>query len=216
MCKQSDAQDVRNLFAQLINAPSGECIAFCPSTAFAMTMAVHNIRLTGLIQTGKNILLLEREMGSVVYPWQELCSTMGCKLKVVHKPFGTSWTAAILKAIDTNVAILSIPHVHWCDGAFIDLEEIRTALDAIPAAYRPHLVVDGTQSIGVMPFNVETIRPLFVVCSVHKWCNAPYGMSLVYVDPSHSAHWQPLDQVTAAIIATTDDRAFNTLTSLTA
>jgi len=141
---------------------------------------------------------------------------MGCKLKVVHKPFGTSWTAAILKAIDTNVAILSIPHVHWCDGAFIDLEAIRTALDAIPAAYRPHLVVDGTQSIGVMPFNVETIRPLFVACSVHKWCNAPYGMSLVYVDPSHSAHWQPLDQVTAAIIATTDDRAFNTLTSLTA
>ena len=57
---------VRNLFAKLINAPSGECIAITYSTSFAMTVAVKNLYLSSAVQPGKNILLLEKEMGSVV------------------------------------------------------------------------------------------------------------------------------------------------------
>ena len=103
-----------------------------------------------------------------------------------------------MKAIDDNTAILAIPNVHWCDGSLIDLEAIRAGLDAIPAGKRPQLVVDGTQSVGVLPLDVQKVRPLFLACSVHKWLNAPYGMSLMYLDPSCHLHWLPIDQVRLA------------------
>jgi len=160
-----------------------------------MTTAVKNLHLSRMIQSGKTILLVEKEMGSVVYPWQNLCSEIGCKLKVVTKSFGTSWTDSIIQAIDTVTAILAIPNVHWCDGSLIDLEVIRAAIDKMHTDKQPQLVVDGTQSIGVMPFDVQKIRPIFVACSVHKWCNAPYGMSLMYLDPAYHRQWLPLDQV---------------------
>ena len=38
------------------------------------------------------------------------------------------------------------------------------------------------------------VKPAFVVCSVHKWLNGPYGLSLVYVSPVHQVEWGPLDQ----------------------
>ena len=160
-----------------------------------MTTAVKNLHLSRVIQSGKTIVLVEKEIGSVVYPWQNLCSEIGCKLKVVTKAFGTSWTESILKAIDNVTAILAIPNVHWCDGSLIDLEVIRAAIDKMHPDKQPQLVVDGTQSIGVMPFDVQKIRPIFVACSVHKWCNAPYGMSLMYLDPAYHRQWLPLDQV---------------------
>jgi selenocysteine lyase/cysteine desulfurase len=160
-----------------------------------MTTAAKNLQINGIVQPGKSILLIEREMGSVVYPWQDMCSKIGCKLKVIRRAFGQSWTEAVLKAIDSTVAVLALPHVHWCDGSLIDLPVIRAAVDAMPVGLRPVLVVDGTQSIGALPFDVDVIRPLFVACSVHKWCNAPYGMSLMYLDPSYHRSWLPLDQV---------------------
>ena len=195
MGSADEVDEVRDLFAKLINARSGDCIALGYSTSFAMTTAVKNLHLSRMIQSGKTIILVEKEIGSVVYPWQNLCSEIGCKLKVVTKAFGTSWTESILNAIDNVTAILAIPNVHWCDGSLIDLEVIRAAIDKMHPDKQPQLVVDGTQSIGVMPFDVQKIRPIFVACSVHKWCNAPYGMSLMYLDPAYHRQWLPLDQV---------------------
>ena len=37
------------------------------------------------------------------------------------------------------------------------------------------------------------MKPSFVACSVHKWLNGPYGLSLVYVSPAHHVEWGPLD-----------------------
>jgi len=36
------------------------------------------------------------------------------------------------------------------------------------------------------------VKPAFIACSVHKWLNGPYGLSLVYVSPVHHVEWGPL------------------------
>jgi nucleoside-diphosphate-sugar epimerase len=55
-------------------------------------------------------------------------------------------------------------------------------------------LLDGTQSIGIEPFDVQQIQPDLVTCSVHKWLLSPYGTSLLYLHPRHHDTWQPLDQ----------------------
>ena len=56
----------------------------------------------------------------------------------------------MLEAIDARTAIVALGHVHWTDGTQFDLEAIGARAREVGAA----LVVDGTQSVGAMPFDV--------------------------------------------------------------
>ena len=47
------------------------------------------------------------------------------------------------------------------------------------------LVVDGTQSVGALPFDVTAIRPDFLVVATYKWLLGPYAAGYLYVAPKH-------------------------------
>jgi len=89
------------------------------------------------------------------------------------------WNRALLDAIDERTAIVALPHVHWTDGTRFDLEAIGARARAVGAA----LVVDGTQSIGAMPFDMARIQPDAVLCAAYKWLLGPYGMTFGWFGP---------------------------------
>ena len=191
---QSEVEDVRTLIAQLIHAPSSNCIAFAPATSSAISLAARNILQSNVLGVGKTILVLEQETGSAMYAWQDACIQSGATLKVVMTPALTrSWIETIQSELDDNVAVIAVPHVHWCDGSMIDLDQLSVYLDDRFGNRRPYLIIDATQSLGVLPFNVTTIKPSFVCASVHKWLCAPYGMSIMYIAPEFHAIWGPID-----------------------
>jgi selenocysteine lyase/cysteine desulfurase len=194
MGQESDIEDVRRLFARLISAPI-DSIAICHSTSYAISTAARNVTQMGILKPGKFILVLENEMGSAVYAWQQACLETGAaKLRVILDTCSAAdWADAIILAIDDSISVIAIPNVHWCDGSYIDLEKISAHLATLPAATRPLLIVDGTQSIGALDFDVTRIKPAFLACSVHKWLCSPYGCSLVYLDPEYHSSWQPID-----------------------
>jgi cysteine desulfurase/selenocysteine lyase len=106
----------RELFSQLVNAPSADYVAACPSTAFAMSMAAANVLKMGLLKPGKNVILLEKEMGSVVYPWQNACESSGATLRIARTPSDTdrsrtaqTWADMVLEAADENTVVLALP-----------------------------------------------------------------------------------------------------------
>ncbi len=197
---EEDTNCIRKSFGELINA-SSDSIAICPSTTFAMSMAAKNIIHMGVLHAGTCVLLIERQMASAVYPWQDACNYTSATLRIVEDPLGqvdkdfepVTWADNIIYHIDSDVSVNVLPVVHWCDGSLIGLERVAAYLQEIPLDQRPFLVVDGTQSIGAMPFDVQKIKPTFVCCSVQKWLNCPYGLSLVYLDPALHEVWDPLD-----------------------
>eukprot|EP01039_Chlorochromonas_danica_P003813 gene3813-4163_t len=197
-----DVEAVRQLFADLIHANSKDNITYAPSTAFALTLAAHNIVKTGKLRQGQKVLLLEMEMSSAVYPWQYACKEVGASIKIVPTPDwqrkDASWKENILQALweeeEGVVAVLALPQVHWCDGSLIDLQAISLDLERIEITKRPLLIVDATQSVGAMSCDITTFSPAFLACSVHKWLLGPYGLSLIYVNPSLVDLWEPLDQ----------------------
>ena len=67
-----DQQRVRELFAAMINADSSR-IAFAPSTAFAITLAARNL-LSEISSKSGRIVILQDQMCSAIYPWQDLIS----------------------------------------------------------------------------------------------------------------------------------------------
>lgn len=47
------------------------------------------------------------------------------------------------------------------------------------------LVVDGTQSVGAVAFDVKQIQPDFLFVAGYKWMLSPYRLSLFYADPKY-------------------------------
>ena len=42
------------------------------------------------------------------------------------------------------------------------------------------LIIDGTQSVGALPFDVQKIQPDALICGGYKWLMGPYSMGLAY------------------------------------
>lgn len=191
----ASAATVRELFAQLVHAPEGgAAIALTPSCSYAMSGAAAELAAAGVLKRGTNVLVLRDQMSSHVYPWQVWCDKTGATLRVVEPPavackstasssssskvLAKNWTEAIINSPwFANASVVAIPNVHWCDGAVIDLVAVGEACRRQGNA----LVVDATQSIGVLPFDVTRVQPDFVAASVHKWLLGAYGTCLMYV-----------------------------------
>lgn len=173
----------RALFAQLIGATADD-IAIVSSASYGISTAAKNLRL----RRGQTILLLEGEFPSNVYPWYELARRDGGTLRFVPRPADGDWTAAILRALDDDVAIAALPHCHWTDGSLVDLERVSPALQERGAK----LVLDVTQSLGAQPLDVSRVKIDFLACAAYKWLLGPNGLAFLYASPEHHGG-DPLD-----------------------
>lgn len=179
-----DVERMRALFAQLIDA-SPDDIAIVPSTAAGIATAASG-RTLG---PGDNIVMPDREHASTYHKWRVLAETTGCELRAVLPELSQSWTQAITAATDHKTRVVSVPQVHWSDGALFDLDQIGARARAVGAEY----VIDGTQSIGARPLSVATLKPDFLTCSAYKWLFCPYGFAFLYVAP-HKQHLRPFEE----------------------
>jgi selenocysteine lyase/cysteine desulfurase len=161
-----DGETARLLFAQLVNAGEPKRNVLIPSVSYALANVASN-----LPKKKGNIIITEGQFPSNVYPWQAY------EIKTVAQPSeGKSWSEAIIEAINENTAAVCLGHVHWIDGSLFDLKSIGEVARKHQAA----LVVDGTQSIGALPFDIHEIRPDALVVAGYKWLFGPYGIGMAY------------------------------------
>ena len=170
----SASERVRGLFAGLINTDAGD-IAFAPSVSYGMAQAAHNIPLSRT----QRIITLAEQFPSNVYPWMDLAERTGAAFVSVPRPPDDDWTAALLSRIDAATGVVAVPHCHWTDGGLIDLEAVAAACRRVGAA----LCVDGTQSVGALPFDVKRVDPDFLSVASYKWLLGPYSLGFLYVAP---------------------------------
>lgn len=142
-----------------------------------MATVARNVRL----HAGQNVVVAHAQFPSNVYGWRRKCGDSGASLRTVAPPDGAEgrgreWNARLLEAIDGDTALVALGHVHWADGTRFELEAIGERARAVGAL----LVVDGTQSVGAMPFDVGRIRPDALVCASYKWLFGPYGLGLAW------------------------------------
>ncbi len=162
-----------------------DCIAIVSSAGYGIQTAARNLR----VQQGQKILVLEEQFPSNYYPWQRLAEENGASLKVVPWPDDQDWTAAVLGALTSDVAVAALPHVHWTSGGRLDLVRIGQACRGIGAA----IALDLTQSLGALPFSVADVQPDFAVAASYKWLLGPYSTGVLYVAPKWHAG-KPLEE----------------------
>jgi selenocysteine lyase/cysteine desulfurase len=180
----SDVERLRIAFARLVGADA-EGIALVPATSYAFAVAANNL----VLRPGDRVLVLAAEYPSGIYSWQAATRASGAEILTVRREPGQSWTDAVLAVLDDRVRVVSVPNVHWTDGALVDLERVSTRTHDVGA----HLVIDGSQSIGAMPFDVARLRPDFVTSVGYKWLLGPLGISYLYV-AEHHRDGAPIEQ----------------------
>jgi selenocysteine lyase/cysteine desulfurase len=169
-------EEVRDLFAQLIGADA-DGVALLPSVSYGIAIAAQNLRF----EQGATVLTLAEEFPSNVYAWRELAARHGGGVEAVARPADGDWTSALLERVDERTAIVAVPNCHWTDGGLVDLARVGRRAREVGAA----LVIDGTQSIGAMPFDVDAIRPDFVITASYKWLLGPYSSAFMWCAPEH-------------------------------
>ena len=194
-----DMEEARLLFGQLIGASSDD-VALIPATSYGLAVAAQNLP----IGPGERVLLLDGSFPSMVYTWQARALEVGAEVILLPRPADHDWTRAILEAIDQRVRVAVLPVCHWTDGALLDLSRIATRLREVAAT----LTVDATQSLGVMPFDLQMVQPDFMVCATYKWLLGPYSMGFLYSAP----RWQDGKPIEHNWIAREGSQDFSGLT----
>ena len=165
---------IRALFAGLIGA-SAQDIAIIPAASYGIATAAINLP----VKAGERIVVLQDQYPNNVLPWIMKRAREGAELVFVARPEDDDLTTGILEAIDERTAIAALPHCFWADGTLIDLVAVGQRCREVGAA----LVVDGTQSVGALPFDVAAIRPDFLIVAGYKWLLCPYTFGFLYVAP---------------------------------
>ncbi|MEZ5043525.1 MAG: aminotransferase class V-fold PLP-dependent enzyme [Saprospiraceae bacterium] len=173
-------EELKQSFAKLVNIENPSRIAPIPSASYGLSTVARNLR----VKPGFNIVVLEEQFPSNYYPWERLAKEKAGEIRVVRLPAvpgsrSLTWTEAILDQLDENTALLAMSHTHWADGTQFDLLALRQKTKDIGAL----LVIDGTQSVGALPFDVAEIQPDALICAGYKWLLGPYSLGLGYFGP---------------------------------
>jgi selenocysteine lyase/cysteine desulfurase len=170
-------KEVKKLFAKLIDADNYNRIANIPSASYGLATAANNI----ILKQDDEIILVEEQFPSNYYVWEKLAKKFDAKIKIIPMPLATenrgkSWNAAILESISDKTALVSIGNIHWANGTLFDLK----AISKKAKQYHALLIIDGSQSVGALPFSVKEIKPDALICAGYKWLFGPYGCGYGY------------------------------------
>jgi selenocysteine lyase/cysteine desulfurase len=172
----ADAERIRALAAAIFGGDA-DGYAIVPAASYGVSTAAHAIEPT--LKRGDRIVVLNEEFPSNVLPWRRVAEQSGAVVETVATPDDGDWTAATIALIAKGARVASLSHCRWTNGARLDLVAIGNACRAAGTA----LVLDITQSLGAMPFDLDAIQPDFAVAAGYKWLLCPYGFGLLYVAP---------------------------------
>ena len=172
------AERTRGLCVRLVNADP-ERVAFVPTAAYAMAIVAKNLRP----RSGQNVVMLGDMFPSNVYAWRnwradnvEMRTVLAPAAPWSSQSIGASraalWNDSIVRAIDADTALVAVEPAHWTDGTLFDLEGIGGRCREVGAAF----VVDATQTVGAMPFDVQRVQPDALVVHCYKSMLSNYGL----------------------------------------
>jgi len=138
--------------------------------------------------SGSNIVSTRASFPSTVYPWRRVADENGAKIRLAdHNKSMYTHPDDILSLIDDDTSVVSLSHVEYTNGQRYDLRRFADSAHAVGAL----LVVDATQSMGMLPLDATSSGADAIVSSGYKWLRGTYGAAVAYISPSIRADLTP-------------------------
>jgi len=172
----------RTLAARLVGAETEE-IALVHSTTEGIGLVAEGYPW----RTGDNVVTLDNEFPSNLYPWMNLASR-GVETRRVQTHEGRVDLAKLAASCDARTRIISVSWVGYVSGWRSDLD----ALVEIARNAGALLFVDAIQGLGVFPLDVKKTPIDFLAADGHKWLLGPEGAGLFYLRREHLDLLRPI------------------------
>src|SRR5690606_9694570 len=144
------------------------------------------------VAPGSAIIMMENEHTSHRYAWYELARAKGASVVTVPRRPDEEWGATLAAAIRSSGAPVSVVAgtiVHWFEGTSVNIEVVAEATREVGAS----LVMDGTQWVGAVPFDVSRVRPDFLSFATYKFLLGPYRLAFLYASPKWQIEGRPIE-----------------------
>ena len=182
---------IKKILSELLNCSPDE-LGLIHNTAEGMNFISHGMDFV----PEDEVILLENEYPSNVYPWRHL-EKKGVKL--VTTPMETS-PEAFLKAlkplITDKTRAISLSAVHWCTGMPLPLEQIG----ALCKEKGIDFVVDGAQGVGLQPLDTQKANIDYMAFPAWKWLLGPLGLGVLYISKEKLNSLKPIFIGTESVI----------------
>lgn len=183
-----EIERVRGLAARLIGADaSGDEIAFVPNTSTGLALVAQGLDW----RPGDRVVITDVEYPANRYPWEHLARTRGVEMiEVKQRDDRRIHVEDVVAAIDGRTRVVSLSSVQFASGHRIALRPIADAVHAAGG----YLCVDGIQSVGLLPVDVEAEGIDFLSADGHKWLLGPEGAGIFY------CRRELIDRMTPAVV----------------
>lgn len=168
---ENKMEETRALYAKFIGANSADEIAFTHSTSEGMNIIAHMLSDEGTVISN------ELEFPSSNLPW--LNKNQDNIRFVKAKDGNKILVEDIAKIVDQNSKAKTVltSHVQYSTGFRQDLEE----LGKLARKTGLYFVVNPTQSIGALHFDVKDFGIDFMASNGHKWILSSFGIGTIYI-----------------------------------
>lgn len=175
-------ENAREGAARLLGA-SPDSIAITSSASEGLGQLAWGIKPKG------NVVSIDIEFPSVVYPWLRMTRETGVEVRLVRckdRP-GSLSLKDVEALVDKNTSVICVSHVQYATGFRFDLKQLADLAHVHGAL----CVVDATQSAGVVPIDVTRDGVDALVSAAYKWLCGPFGAAVMYVAPELAARLEP-------------------------
>jgi isopenicillin-N epimerase len=148
-----------------------------------------NILAHGLpLEPGDEVIFSSLNHAGASVAWDALAARRGFTVRRFDIPieraptFDTDEVVALhVAAVGAKTRVLVIPHV---DNMIGMNHPVRRIADAVRGRGVEYILVDGAQSVGMLPVDMQGLGVDAYAMSPHKWLQAPKGLGLFWVAPS--------------------------------
>ena len=163
---------ITEILSQLLNCHSEE-IGIIHNTSEGINFISQGLDL----HRGEEILLLENEYPSNVYPFQHW-EEKGIHLKFIPMAdTPAKFLDNVKSSISPNTKAISLSLVHWCTGMPLPTTEIGQICKENGIDF----ILDGAQGVGLLDVDVQKMNVSYMAFPAWKWLLGPLGLGGIYV-----------------------------------
>jgi cysteine desulfurase / selenocysteine lyase len=181
----------------MINAHRDE-IAFVKNTSEGLAMVAGGIDW----KPGDRIVTTGVEYPANIYPWMEVQRRFGVELVMVPEESADDGSRRVpldkilLAADHPQTKLVTLSHVEFASGQRHDL----AAVGAFCRSRGTLFCIDGIQSIGVVPVDVQAMQVDYLSADGHKWMLGPNGAGIFYCREELLDRTHPLTVGAASVV----------------
>lgn len=163
----------RSALSNLMHAQQNSCVAFCFNCTDALNLAIK-----GVLRRGDHVISTMLEHNSVLRPLTELSTSRQIALTLVSpRADGMVDPRDISQAIRKNTRLIAVTHASNVTGAIQPV----AAIGEIAKKNGITFLIDGAQTLGMIPVDVEKLKCDLYAFPGHKSLLGPQGTGGLYI-----------------------------------